>query len=297
MLSTVPVDDAIRTLSVEMSKDKDASFIGKTEAEMEILAHYADEGRRRAGMGAVLGSSVMAGLWKFSRNQKKVVGGFAMLSGGLFGASYGIISIRRDLFSDLLLLPSEKSPFATRARSILMAKIPDNTFVQDLNEKFKQSAASTDSWKEEANVRGNFEAKPSKSQPPPSSHRFDNEISSSIPPITGLDTMRGKKDANDPDEEVFGEPNDSGNRSPFFFGAKAPPGDESSGFGGRNAPLSHHPYAHYSRDSRRPTSDKNMPPLRRDEDDYFFGVPSESDAPVNPTTWEEIRRRAAEQRK
>ncbi|POM75107.1 Hypothetical protein PHPALM_7834 [Phytophthora palmivora] len=272
MLSTVPVDDAIRTLSVEMSKDKDASFIGKTEAEMEILAHYATLGRRRAAMGAIFGSSVMAGLWKFSKNQKKVVGGFAMLSGGLFGASYGIISIRRDLFSDLLLLPSDKSPFATRARTM-------------------------DSWNEEASARESFDSKPSNSLPQVPSHCYDTEISSSVPPITGLDTPRDKKDSSDNGQEAFGEPNDSGGLSPFFFGTKTSPADADSGFGDRDAPLSHDPYAHYSRDSRRLGSDKNVPPLRHDEDDYFFGVPSESDAPVKPTTWEEIRRRAAEQRK
>ncbi|CAH0479919.1 unnamed protein product [Peronospora belbahrii] len=51
MLSTVPVDNAIRTLRVEMSKDEEVSFIGKTEAEMEILAQYAVKGRHRALMG------------------------------------------------------------------------------------------------------------------------------------------------------------------------------------------------------------------------------------------------------
>ncbi|KAG6584705.1 uncharacterized protein IUM83_07961 [Phytophthora cinnamomi] len=296
---TVPVDDAIRTLSVEMSKDKDASFIGKTEAEMEILAHYAATGKRRAAMGAVFGSSVMAGLWKISKNQKKVAGAFAMMSGGLFGASYGIISIRRDLFSDLLMLPSDKSPFAARARNILMNKIPDNPFVQELHDKFKHSAASTDSWNEEAAEPGSFASKPT-AKLPPAPRRSDNGIASSIPPITGLDTLRDKKESkdwqrDDHDQEAFGEPNDSGTRSPFFFGAKPPTAEDASEFGDRDAPISRDPYANYSRDSRRPGSDKNLPPLRHDEDDYFFGVPS--DAPAKATTWEEIRRRAAEQRK
>ncbi|ETO86189.1 hypothetical protein F444_00258 [Phytophthora nicotianae P1976] len=293
MLSTVPVDDAIRTLSTEMSKDKDASFIGKTESEMEILAHYANMGRRRAALGAILGSTVMAGFWKLSRNQKRAAGAFAMMSGGLFGASYGIISIRRDLFSDLLMLPSDKSPFATRARTILMEKIPDNPFVQELNQKFKHSAAATDSWNEEANEPASFGAKPATSLPPVP--RYDNGISSSIPPITGLDTPRHKKDSSDGDQEAFGEPNDSGSRSPFFFGAKPLNSDESE-FGDRDAPLSRDPYAHYSRDTRRAGTDKNVPALRHDEDDYFFGVPSEDDAPAKPTTWEEIRRRAAERK-
>ncbi|KAL3662381.1 hypothetical protein V7S43_012708 [Phytophthora oleae] len=292
MLSTVPVDDAIRTLSTEMSKDKDASFIGKTEAEMEILAHYANMGRRRAAVGAILGSSVMAGLWKISKNQKKAAGAFAMMSGGLFGASYGIISIRRDLFSDLLMLPSDKSPFATRARTILMAKIPDNSFVQELNEKFQHSSASTDSWNEDTNAPTSFNSKPKSLPPLP--RRLDNEFPSSIPPITGLDKPRDKK--SEEHQEVFGEPNDSGSLSPFFFGSK-PSDEETSGLSDRDVPLSRDPYAHYSRDSGRPGSDKNAPPLRHDEDDYFFGVPSEKEAPVKPTTWEEIRRRVAEQRK
>ncbi|KUF93339.1 hypothetical protein AM588_10004087 [Phytophthora nicotianae] len=262
MLSTVPVDDAIRTLSTEMSKDKDASFIGKTESEMEILAHYANMGRRRAALGAIFGSTVMAGFWKLSRNQKRAAGAFAMMSGGLFGAS-------------------------------LMEKIPDNPFVQELNQKFKHSAAATDSWNEEANEPASFGAKPATSLPPVP--RYDNGISSSIPPITGLDTPRHKKDSSDGDQEAFGEPNDSGSRSPFFFGAKPPNSDESE-FGDRDAPLSRDPYAHYSRDTRRAGTDKNVPALRHDEDDYFFGVPSEDDAPAKPTTWEEIRRRAAERK-
>ncbi|KAG7384745.1 hypothetical protein PHYPSEUDO_002274 [Phytophthora pseudosyringae] len=284
MQSTVAVDDAIRTLSVEMAKDKDASSIGKTEAEMEILAHYAHKGRRRAAVGAICGSSAMAGLWKLSKNQRKLAGAFAMMSGGLFGASYGIISIRRDLFSDLLMLPSDKSPFATRARNILMAKIPDNSFVQQLNEKFRHSAAATDSWKEDANAFASFGSKPS-------TNLDSNVSSSSIPPITGLDTPRGKKDSRDSGDgqDTFGEPNDSGIRSPFQFGAKPPRDDDASESADRDAPLARDPYAHYPRES--------APPLRHDEDDYFFGEPSEAEAAAKPTTWEEIRRRAAEQHK
>ena len=91
------------------------------------------------------------------------------IAGGLFGASYGVISIRRNLLSDLLMLPPDKSPFATRARTMyvslmdsvtmtmrgvpaflltfaissLTTKIPENSFVQELNEKFKNSLAAT----------------------------------------------------------------------------------------------------------------------------------------------------------
>jgi hypothetical protein len=46
---------------------------------MEVLALYAHKGRNRAAVGAVMGSSVMAGLWKMSKNQRKAAGAFAML--------------------------------------------------------------------------------------------------------------------------------------------------------------------------------------------------------------------------
>ncbi|KAG7394195.1 hypothetical protein PHYBOEH_005534 [Phytophthora boehmeriae] len=299
-ISTVPMDEAIRTISEEMAHDKDASFVGKTEAEKEVLAKYAAKGRSRALLGALVGSTAMGVLWKFSRNQRKAAGVFAMMSGGLFGGSYGIISIRRDLFSELLLLPSEQSPFAVRARNILLTKIPDNSFVRELNDKLSHSTTFNDSWSEEVSVSKGFSSKSLPRVPPPPP-RYNSDVPStgSIPPITGLDTPRRKQDSNDwqhEEQEAFGEPNDSGRRSPFFFGSKPQSGDEA-GAERDIPPLSRDPYERYSRDSHRPESDKSLPPLRHDEDDYFFGVPSDSDEPVKPTTWEEIRRRAAEQRK
>ncbi|RLN53110.1 hypothetical protein BBJ29_005635 [Phytophthora kernoviae] len=240
----------------------------------------------------------MGALWKISKNQRKALGAFAMMSGGLFGASYGIISIRRDLFSELLLLPSEQSPFAVRARNILLTKIPDNAFVRELGDKLSHSTAFNDSWGEAATAPGSFETKSATRLPPPP-HRYNNDAPTSLPPITGIDAPRGKKDNNDwqrEEQETFGELNDSGHRTPFFFGSKPQSGDEA-GTERDIPPLSRDPYEHYSRDLQRPGSDKSVPPLRHDEDDYFFGVSSDSDAPVKPTTWEEIRRRAAEQRK
>lgn len=296
MSSTVPMDDAIRTLSKEMANDKDASIIGKTEAEKEILAHYAKLGRRRAAMGAICGSSIMAGLWKLSKNKKKVAGVFAMLSGGLFGASYGIISIRRDLFTDLLMLPSDKSPFATRARTILQTKIPDNPFVQDLNEKFKRSAATIDSWSEEANASVSSTPKSAPKLTPVPRHH-DDTVSNSVPPIRGLDIPRGKKDLNEEDHEAYGVPNSTESRSLFFFGAKPQPAERAPASTDRDAPLSRDPYARSSQESHYSGADTNLSVLRHDEDEYFFDVPNETETPIKPTTWDEIRRRAAQQRK
>ncbi|CAI5738039.1 unnamed protein product [Hyaloperonospora brassicae] len=293
MLSTVAVDDAIRTLSVELTKEKGASVIGETEAEREVLMHYATKGRRRAAMGAITGSSVMAGLWKMSKNKQRLVGAFAMMSGGLFGASYGVISIRRNLLSDLLMLPPDKSPFATHARTILTTKIPDNSFVQELNEKFKNSLAATDSWVDDADALHGLGPKtPSKGLPHPT-RRFDSAIDTSASSTTGLDPSRTKKDSSDED---VGEPDHSVSRSPFFFGAK-PSSDDALDNGDRDTPLSRDPYAHFTRDPRRSQPDTNAAPLRHDEDDYFFDAAGSRDDPVKPTTWEEIRRRAAAQRK
>ncbi|KAL7682249.1 putative proteasome assembly chaperone 4 [Plasmopara halstedii] len=286
MLSTAPMDDAIHTLSKELANDKSVSHIGKTEAEKELLAQYANIGRRRGVLGFTFGSSIMAGLWILSKNRKKVVGAFAMISGGFFGASYGIISIRRDLFSDLLILPSDKSPFAARARTILQTKIPDNPFVQELHDRFKRSAAAVDSWDEGSTV-----AEGSDFQSASLSRHNNIENSTSIPPISGLDTLRNKKNKYDEDLETFKEDDHMKSRSPFFFGMKS---DKAEDY---DLSMSHDPNMPYSRNTHHPYSDKNSSTLRHDEDDYFFGLPNEKDTPVKSTTWDEIRRRAAKQDK
>ena len=51
----------------------------RTEAEKEVLTRYAAKGRRRAAMGAITGSSIMAGLWKMSKNRQRLAGAFAMV--------------------------------------------------------------------------------------------------------------------------------------------------------------------------------------------------------------------------
>lgn len=80
--------------------------------------------------------------------------------------------------------------------------------------------------------------------------------------------------------------------TPFFFGSQRTPdaSDERA-----LPPLSRDPFAHYEA-SRSPTEATNDCNDKDDNDDaYFFGTPpSDSDAPAKATSWDEIRRRAAE---
>ncbi|KAI9914978.1 hypothetical protein PsorP6_006974 [Peronosclerospora sorghi] len=290
MSSSEAVDEAIRTLTLELSTKKDTPVLGKTEAESKVVATYAEKVQRRATLGAFAGSSsVLVGLWKFSKNPNKLVGAFFVLTGGLVGASYGVITIRRHFLMDLLMLPSDQSPFATHARSILMTKIPNNTFVQELNEKLGKSY---DSWNENPNSSDSVGLSPSSLTR--GSCGSDNEIPSTIPPITGIDTPR--RTEQDPSDEALSDSKDKERQFPFFFGAK-PSSDDAMNAEERNDASSRDTFARQTRKSRRSEFDKNAAPLRHDEDDYFFGVSNKTEVPAQYTTWEEIRRRAAERRK
>ena len=123
--------------------------------------------------------------------------------------------------------------------------------------------------------------------------RFDNGISRTTPPIIGLDAPRHEKDSSN---EAFGEPNNSGSRSPFVFDAK-PLTDDALDSDDSNTSLSRAPFAHSRRKSHRSEPDEDSTPLCHDNDKYFVDDDGDDETSVKPTTWEEIRRRAAERRK
>lgn len=97
-----------------------------------------------------------------------------------------------------------------------------------------------------------------------------------------------KGDKSFPPEGEQADESPSG-RSPFIFGTHSPgygQSDESE-----LPPLSRDPYAHYQAENHRAPLSSDA-----DEEEYFFGAPpgDSSNAPAKPTSWEEIRRRAAE---
>ncbi|KAG1701856.1 hypothetical protein DVH05_010348 [Phytophthora capsici] len=103
-----------------------------TPAEMGVLMEYRDKGKQRAAVGGILGASAMAGVWKAA-----ALGGFlgvtGMIVGGAIGARVSLRTsgIRNEMLTEMLKLPSERSPRAAEAREILK-KLPNNGFAQEL---------------------------------------------------------------------------------------------------------------------------------------------------------------------
>ncbi len=82
-----------------------------------ILAWRASGGKRRivGAMSAACESYIHR--YEDNAHQRLTFGSRDFSSaGGVMGMSYGMFSIRHDLFMDLLSLPEEKSAFAGKAR-------------------------------------------------------------------------------------------------------------------------------------------------------------------------------------
>ncbi|KAF4044758.1 hypothetical protein GN244_ATG02985 [Phytophthora infestans] len=104
-----------------------------TPAEMGVLMKYREKGRERAALGGIIGASAMAGVWKAA-----ALGSFlritGMIVGGAIGARVSVRTsgIRLEMMSEMIKLPSERSPRAAQAREIPRTKLLHNAFAQNL---------------------------------------------------------------------------------------------------------------------------------------------------------------------
>ncbi|KAG6584560.1 uncharacterized protein IUM83_07959 [Phytophthora cinnamomi] len=104
-----------------------------TPAEMGVLMKYRGKGRQRAVVGGIVGASAMVGVWKVA-----ALGGFMGVAGVIMGGAIGArvsvrtSGIRQEMFTEMLKLPSERSPRAAHARDIIRQKLPHNAFAQEL---------------------------------------------------------------------------------------------------------------------------------------------------------------------
>lgn len=89
-------------------------------------------------------------------------------------------------------------------------------------------------------------------------------------------------------EPEFDADDSAARGKPFFFELTRPASEFGQNDDNDLPPLSRDPYAHYEADARQRRGGP-----RNDDDEYFFDAPPSDDAPAKPTSWEEIRRRAA----
>ncbi|ETK97209.1 hypothetical protein L917_00203 [Phytophthora nicotianae] len=81
----------------------------------------ARKGKQRAAVGGLVGASAMAGVWKMAK-LARAMGVMGMIVGGVVGAG---VSMRTsgDMVTDMLKLPSDKSPHAAQARDMYVANL------------------------------------------------------------------------------------------------------------------------------------------------------------------------------
>lgn len=194
----------------------------------------------------------------------------------------------------------------------LREKIPENAFVQELRERMKNSA-------------GGFEytlphSPRSQRLPRPLMGSIDRffcsdvwdstaEAAAAFPPLPQAPTRtptppqafpsRQSTPTSDESDGFFsGDINTAPGRSPFFmFGGRGESNSDGADARDRELPpLSRDPYAAYpSASADRSSQARPNGVVKRDEDEYFFGVPSdEGESVARATSWEEIRRRAAQ---
>nr|CCA21223.1 conserved hypothetical protein [Albugo laibachii Nc14] len=181
------IDVAMKTLQSEIEGDQDTA-IGRTDGEKEVVQQYMDIAKKRGFIGALIGGSTVAALWRYTGSKRVVMGGLGVAASAITGLSYGVISIRHDLFQALVLLPDDQSPFAKRARHILCTRLPsDNTFLQTIQRQFDDSNPFHDS-----SIRAEF-------QQDDASEKLTTQV-----------------DQVEDNDEIFAEDKEA-KKSPFFF--------------------------------------------------------------------------------
>ncbi|RLN49517.1 hypothetical protein BBJ29_010169 [Phytophthora kernoviae] len=128
--------EALHTLRAEFAQkgySRRAWMMNATPAEQEVFWSYRQKGQRRAAVGGIIGASAMAGVWKMA-SLRKGLGIAGVIVGGMIGANVSMrtSNIRREMITEVLLLPGDKSPRAAEAREILRTKLPNNAFVQEM---------------------------------------------------------------------------------------------------------------------------------------------------------------------
>ncbi|KAG2993201.1 hypothetical protein PC119_g18507 [Phytophthora cactorum] len=118
-----------------------------TPAEREVFLKYRKKGVRRGILGALLGASAMAGVWKIAA-LATAFGVTGVIIGGLVGSwiSMRACRLRLKMIKKMLKLSDEKSPLAAEAREILQTKLPHNAYAKKL---LKMSELVSGSWKKD----------------------------------------------------------------------------------------------------------------------------------------------------
>ncbi|KAG6947202.1 hypothetical protein JG687_00016259 [Phytophthora cactorum] len=147
--SLATISDARKQMQVLLDRLRhDEEFMNDiTPAEREVFLKYRKKGVRRGILGALLGASAMAGVWKIAA-LATAFGVTGVIIGGLVGSriSMRACRLRLKMIKKMLKLSDEKSPLAAEAREILQTKLPHNAYAKKL---LKMSELVSGSWKKD----------------------------------------------------------------------------------------------------------------------------------------------------